>query len=148
MGYACPVCDDPQADAEHLANHLAFTALLGDDDHEAWLDEHAPEWDESDADTLAATVTEIAEETDFPQVFEDTTQDHDHEHDDERSGALFDDEARAVERGRERASQMSSLDGEDEEILETAREMTRRMQDADDEQSADDPDGEADSETE
>jgi hypothetical protein len=148
MGYACPVCDDPQADAEHLANHLAFTALLGDDDHEAWLDEHAPDWDEADADALAATVTEIAEETDFPQVFEDTTQDHDHDHDHERSGALFDDEARAVERGRERARDLSGLDAADEEILEEAREMTRQMEEGNDERPADEPDGEADSETE
>ncbi|WP_424017552.1 DUF5810 domain-containing protein [Halorientalis pallida] len=134
MGYACPVCEDPQADAEHLANHLAFTALLGDDDHEAWLDEHAPDWDQADADALAATVTEIAEETDYPQVFEDTV-DHDHDHDHERSGALFDDEARAVERGRERASQLTGLDDEDEEILEEAREMTRRMRDGEGERS-------------
>ncbi|SDF43358.1 DUF5810 domain-containing protein [Halorientalis regularis] len=132
MGYACPVCEDPQADAEHLANHLAFTALLGDDDHEAWLDDHAPDWDQADADALAATVTEIAEETDYPQVFEDTVE-HDHDH--ERSGALFEDESRAVERGRERASQMTGLDDEDEEILEEAREMTRQMQDGEDERS-------------
>jgi hypothetical protein len=137
MGYTCPVCADPQADAEHLANHLAFTAMLGDDDHEAWLAEHAPDWDEADADALAATVTELAEETDYPQVFEDTTQghDHDHDHNHERSGALFDDERRTVERGRERASQMSGLDDADEEILEAAREMTRQMRDGEGERS-------------
>ncbi|AQL43162.1 hypothetical protein BV210_10730 [Halorientalis sp. IM1011] len=134
MGYTCPVCADPQADAEHLANHLAFTAMLGDDDHEAWLEEHAPDWDEADADALAATVTELAEETDYPQVFEDTT-DHDHDHDHERSGALFDDETPAVERGRERAQDLSGLDGADEEILEEAREMTRQMRDSEDERS-------------
>lgn len=144
MGYACPVCDDPQADAEHLANHLAFTALLGDDDHEAWLDEHAPDWDQVDADALAATVTELAEETDYPQVFEDTVDDHDHDH--ERSGALFDDEARAIERGRERARDLSDLDTADESVLEEAREMTRQMRGRDSaDAEAEDP---ADSETE
>jgi hypothetical protein len=143
MGYSCPVCADPQADAEHLANHLAFSALLGDDDHEAWLDEHAPDWDQADADALAATVTELAEDTDYPQVFEDTT-DHDHTHDHERSGTLFDDEAQAVERGRERARDLSGLDTADEEILEEAREMTRQLQ------GGEDVDGEdaTDSETE
>lgn len=133
MGYACPVCADPQADAEHLANHLAFTAMLGDDDHEAWLEEHAPDWDQADADALAATVTDLAEETDYPQVFEDTVDGHDHDH--ERSGALFDDESRPVERGRERAQDLSGLDDADEEVLEEAREMTRQMRDGEGERS-------------
>ncbi|RXK47319.1 DUF5810 domain-containing protein [Halorientalis pallida] len=148
MGYACPVCEDPQADAEHLANHLAFTALLGDDAHEAWLDEHAPDWDQADADALAATVTEIAAETDYPQVFENTVDGHDHDHDHERSGALFDDEGRAVERGRERARDLSGLDDADEDILEEAREMTRRMR-GEGESEGGDADADAtDSETE
>ena len=43
MGYACPVCDHPQADARHLANHLAFTALARGGDHEAWLDDAVAE---------------------------------------------------------------------------------------------------------
>jgi hypothetical protein len=85
MGYVCPVCEDPQADGEHLANHLAFTAMLGDDDHEAWLDDHAPEWEELGPPALAERVTDHAAETDYPQVFEDTTDDgrdgHDHSHD-------------------------------------------------------------------
>jgi hypothetical protein len=75
MGYACPVCGDPQADGEHLANHLAFTAMLGDDDHEDWLDEHAPDWADTDPDELAARVTDHADEREFPKVFEDTTDD-------------------------------------------------------------------------
>ena len=62
MGYACPVCETPQADAHHLANHLAFTALLGDDDHEAWLDEHTPGWDEAGEDELAERVLAEAKE--------------------------------------------------------------------------------------
>jgi hypothetical protein len=79
MGYACPVCGDPQADGEHLANHLAFTAMLGDADHEDWLDEHAPEWADTDPAELAGRVTDHADEREFPQVFEDTTDGHDHD---------------------------------------------------------------------
>lgn len=79
MGYVCPVCEDPQADGEHLANHLAFTAVLGDDAHEAWLDEHAPDWGDRDPAALAERVVDHADETDYPQVFEDTTDGHDHD---------------------------------------------------------------------
>jgi len=87
MGYACPVCGDPQADGEHLANHLAFTAMLGDADHEDWLDEHAPDWADTDPAELAARVTDHADEREFPQVFEDTTGDrHEHDHDDHGHG--------------------------------------------------------------
>jgi len=130
MGYACPVCGDPQADGEHLANHLAFTALRGDADHEQWLDDHAPDWDQGDAESLAPVVTEHAETVEFPQVFENTTE-HDHEHDDERSGALFDDDPdlpggsrEAVDRERQQ-----ELDAQAERVLEDAREMTRQMLD-------------------
>jgi hypothetical protein len=144
MGYACPVCGDPQADDEHLANHLAFTAMLGDEAHEDWLAEHAPDWDEHDADRLAATVTDHAEEVDFPQVFEDTTG-HDHDHDDERSGALFDDEARtgdgfdaAAARDRAREQKNPELEAEAEDIMAEARELTERMRDSD----ADEAEGE------
>lgn len=136
MGYACPVCSDPQADAEHLANHLAFTAMLGDADHEAWLDEHAPDWAAADAEALASVVTEHADQQEFPQVFEDTT-DHDHDHDrdpdHERSGALFGDDAVAGE-ARERAERdRQALDDEAQEILEDAQELTRELLDAESE---------------
>ena len=135
MGYACPVCETPQSDAEHLANHLAFTAMLGDDDHEAWLDDHAPGWDDDGETELADRVEEYAAEVGFPQVFDDTTPDHDHASDEPRGGDLFEDElARANDRGR---GSMASggganpsggaLDGEAQEILREAQEMTREM---------------------
>ncbi|MFC7176246.1 DUF5810 domain-containing protein [Halosegnis marinus] len=94
MGYACPVCDDPQSDARHLANHLAFTAILGNADHEAWLDEHAPGWADEGERELAERVAAAADEREYPQVFEDTTGRMDSEHggDDERSGKLFEGE--------------------------------------------------------
>jgi hypothetical protein len=75
MGYACPVCDDPQQDAEHLANHLAFQALTHGDDHEAWLDEHTPGWAEGGPADLAPRLEGLAEEAEYEVVFEDTTED-------------------------------------------------------------------------
>ena len=72
MGYACPVCGDPQADGSHLANHLAFTAMLGDDRHEECLHDHAPGWGDMGEAALAEVVVEHAAETAFPKVFEDT----------------------------------------------------------------------------
>ncbi|ESP87293.1 DUF5810 domain-containing protein [Candidatus Halobonum tyrrellensis] len=81
MGYACPVCDTPQRDGEHLANHLAFTAMLRSDEHEAWLDEHAPGWGEERPADLADRVTEFADEAAYDEVFEDTVGGgHDHDH--------------------------------------------------------------------
>ncbi|NLV08860.1 hypothetical protein GOC74_02790 [Halomicrobium mukohataei] len=121
MGYACPVCEEPQADAGHLANHLAFTALTGGGDHEDWLDEHVPDWGDHGEDELAAEVVELAAETEFP--FE--AGGHDHQH---GQGHGID-----PQQARERAS--GELDDEAAEILEEAREMTEAMQEADAERS-------------
>ena len=152
MGYACPVCSDPQADAGHLANHLAFTAMLGDGDHEAWLDEYAPEWGSMGETELADLVGEAIEETEFPQLFEDTAgglENGSSDPPEERSGALFDeDDSHAGHAhggahnhgGPEHASGDTppgggQLDDEAAEVLEEAREMTRRMR-GDDEDDA------------
>ncbi|AZQ15526.1 DUF5810 domain-containing protein [Halorubrum sp. PV6] len=72
MGYACPVCETPQRDGEHLAHHLAFTAMLHGGDHEAWLDDHAPDWGDRDPAGLAAEVTPHAADAEYHEVFEDT----------------------------------------------------------------------------
>lgn len=86
MGYSCPVCGTPQADGRHLANHLAFTALIHGDDHETWLAEHAPGWEEAGERELAARVVEGAAETAFPPDAEqgtdggEETSARDHEH--------------------------------------------------------------------
>jgi hypothetical protein len=156
-GYACPVCDDPQADAGHLANHLAFTAMLRDDGHGAWLDEHVPDWSDRGEADLAAELRERAddllEEREYPQVFEDTTGEDGHApgRDDpgERSGALFDD-AGGHDHAHDHAghqhghggspaadlpagAEMGSVPGgevpdeEREAIMEEAREMTRQL---------------------
>ena len=149
MGYVCPVCSDPQADAGHLANHLAFTAILGDDDHEAWLDEHVPKWSEMGEAELADAASDRVKETEFPQLFEDTAGGLESGASDpptERSGALFDDAGGEHGRGaghdhgghhhesgghdpsRGGAVDTSGpIDDEAAAVLEEAREMTRRM---------------------
>ena len=71
MGYACPVCEAPQADGEHLAHHLALTAMLHGDDHEAWLADRLPDWAERDPSGLAAAVVEGATEVDTESVIEE-----------------------------------------------------------------------------
>ena len=143
MGYACPVCSDPQADGGHLANHLAFTAMLGDDAHEAWLDEHVPGWGEMGEAELADAAAEGVETVEFPQVFEDTVDGLDDGGDPpaERSGALFDDAGHDRDHAdRAHADRMRDRGGADEPtdekaaaILEEAREMPRRMLENDDE---------------
>jgi len=128
MGYECPVCEDPQADGHHLANHLAFTAMLGDDDHAAWLDETVPGWADADPADLAAAVTDYADETEFPQVFEGTTGEgghaHDHGHDHPRDGKGGRD---AVAPGGV-ADVENALGGDAdvESVLAEARELTRQ----------------------
>lgn len=124
MGYACPVCDTPQRDAEHLANHLAFTAMLHGDAHETWLDDHVPEWGDAGAAELAPVVADHAEETTYEEVFEDTVHDHDASVPDGAAG-----NGPAVDAGGE-------LDAEARRTLATAREMTRAMLDDDDDGKA------------
>lgn len=120
MGYACPVCETPQRDGEHLANHLAFTAMLHGDAHETWLDEHAPDWSEEGAAELAPVVVEFADEAAYEEVFEDTTG-HDRDH--EPTTAAFD---------------AGDLDGDAKRALAEAREMTRAMLDDGEGTDADD----------
>lgn len=68
MAYACPVCEAPQADGTHLANHLAFTALLHDDEHADWLDGVAQDWADRTPENLADVVIDHAEEIDVDTV--------------------------------------------------------------------------------
>lgn len=128
MGYACPVCETPQADGEHLANHLAITAILGRMDHEEWLDEHAPNWEGSTPEELAAQVVEAVPETEFPQVFEDTTdQHHGHSHGESGGEMPFEQEL-----ARQTASPgRGTLTDETRDVMAEAREMTRQMLDED-----------------
>jgi hypothetical protein len=148
MGYACPVCDVPQRDAEHLANHLAFTAMLHGDDHETWLDENVDDWASKNGDTLGPTVASLAEETQYDEVFEDTVHDQSGHG---RGGSLFDD-AQGGEGGRAGVDAAAAerrgggeLDAETRDVLREARELTAEMySDADAEDGDDRSGGEAD----
>jgi hypothetical protein len=139
MGYACPVCSEPQADGEHLANHLAFSALLGHDDPAEWLDEHAPGWGDDDPDDLAERVAPHCDSVEYQTVFDDTT------------GERPDVDVQTPGHGPSgppRAPGPNQLDREAREILEEARRMTerRRGQDEGDgevDAGADEGDGEA-----
>ncbi|WP_324665471.1 DUF5810 domain-containing protein [Haloarcula sediminis] len=126
MGYACPVCGDPQADATHLANHLAFTALTGGDDHEVWLDDHVEEWGQLGETELAERVVDHAEQREFPQVFEESgTGDHGHDH--------TADLPPGADSHRDR-----SMSDDDAEVLAEARELTKEMLEAADSDDTDD----------
>ena len=130
MGYACPVCETPQRDGEHLAHHLAFTAMLHGDDHEAWLDAHAPDWGERDPAGLAATVTAHADHATYHEVFEDTTDrgrpavDHGRGH-----GHGHDHDGRPDPDPDPHASHSASTDmtPDTAAIVAEARELTRAM---------------------
>lgn len=111
MGYACPVCDEPQVDAEHLANHLAFTAILRSSDHEAWLEETVPDWTESGPEELGPEVAEHAEEVEM-------------EIDDAEMESF---EGRVGNHARQRRGGEDRLSDHDRAVLEEAREMTRKM---------------------
>ncbi|MFC5134440.1 MULTISPECIES: DUF5810 domain-containing protein [Haloferacaceae] len=148
MGYACPVCATPQRDGEHLAHHLAFTAMLHGDDHEAWLDDHAPDWQTADPGELAEDVVDHADPAEYHEVFEDTTDrgrpnldagmgggrgqgarghshGHDHAHD---HGPGHGHDAH----GDAAASGSDPTDPETAAALEEARELTRRMYEGED----------------
>ncbi|MBP2251942.1 hypothetical protein J2754_002279 [Halarchaeum solikamskense] len=114
MGYACPVCDEHVPDAEHLADHLAFAAVTGDDAHESWLDEHAPGWESGGTEDLAPRVTAHAETVDF-DVDTHPVEGHDHA----RGGGSGAQGGAGAARG--------ALDDEAQRILEEAAEMTREM---------------------
>lgn len=114
MGYRCPVCADPQPDGEHLANHLAFTAMLGDVDHEDWLDEQAPGWGEEDPESLGAILAERVETVDLEGVGGGS----------DGQGGRPD-----VDLGSQQGPSAASHDAETRAIIEEAQEMTRKMYD-------------------
>ncbi|QCJ45713.1 DUF5810 domain-containing protein [Haloprofundus sp. MHR1] len=139
MGYACPVCDVPQRDAEHLANHLAFTAMLRHEEHEAWLDEQIPNWSERGPKELAGVVPDHAEETEYDEVFEDTVgsthterghqHGHGHQHDHDSSPGGFFDPGSAAQRGS------GSMNAEAQQVLQEAQELTQQMLETDEPES-------------
>ena len=166
MGYACPVCETPQADGRHLANHLAFTAMIHGDTHEAWLADHAPGWEDAGEDDLASRVVDEASEIEFPRSVEDTTDgseesgavdetsdhghghDHDHQHASEhrdrgggRPGSRsMSDDPQARSHGSAGIDPGVGDSGDERDVaavLAEARELTERMHDGTDRE----PDG-------
>ncbi|MFB6091207.1 MAG: DUF5810 domain-containing protein [Halobellus sp.] len=133
MGYACPVCETPQQDARHLANHLAFTAMVHGDEHEAWLDDHVPDWAEMGEADLGPEVAEHAPETDYDQVFEDTAHAHGHDHAHDHQHGDPDAGVGGVDPASAAAAGQGSLDEETRKILAEARELTAEMLDDDSE---------------
>lgn len=152
MGYACPVCDLPQRDGEHLAHHLAFTAMLHGDDHETWLDEHADAWSDSTPAELAGAVTPHAEEVETEDGDgHDHGHGHGHGHDHETEpgrpdvgplggGAGGFGTGGAGGAGRDAAGASGAPardDPEVQQVLQEARELTERMLDDGDESGDD-----------
>ena len=127
MGYECPVCGVEEADDEHLANHVAFTALVRGGDHEAWLDDHVPDWGDRDPDSLAPDVIPHATETDS----EPTTELHGHSHDHDVPSS---------EHGGSAGGDPPEVAGD---VLEEARELTEAMYD-NAQLDSDDDNGDAD----
>ena len=156
MGFACPVCEVPQQDATHLANHLAFTAMVNNDDHETWLDEHVPEWSEHGEAELAPKVAELADDVEYEQVFEDTAHAHGHDGHTHQHGQQHGQSGPgAVDPEAAAAAGQGSLDEEARSILAEAQEMTAEMIESDAESDADvetdaggETDGEADGKSE
>jgi hypothetical protein len=132
MAYRCPVCDNPETDAEHLANHLAFTAVIRGDGHEAWLDEHVPEWGEENPETLAPKVAQAVPEVNVPEFDDDDHGGHDH-------GARLEDElanqgshrgpgaAGASDAAGASAGGRGDLSEEAAGVMQEARELTEAM---------------------
>ncbi|WP_440763236.1 DUF5810 domain-containing protein [Natronorubrum sp. DTA7] len=132
MGYACPVCGAEQADAAHLANHLAITASLGREDHREWLEEYAPDWGDCSPEELGERVSSHAPEIETPD-FESASHGHDHGRPEGLEGGIAQ-QSRQPGRG--------SLTAEAEDVLQEARELTKQMQetgDADDDTEGNEP---------
>jgi len=125
MGYACPVCGADQPDGEHLANHVAFTAMLHSDDHEDWLDDHVEGWADMNPDTLAPELVPHAPETDTELTTDEGAHPHGVEGELSQHGGY----------GRD------SLSGDQQAVLEEAQELTKQMYGLDDTEDPDENSG-------
>lgn len=123
MGYACPVCETPQADAAHLANHLAFTAMTRGGDHEEWLDERVPGWGQLGESELAERVVDDATDAEYPQVFEASGVDDPHDHGSHEHAA----HDHGVDVAAARVRGGGALDDEARAVIEEARSLTEEM---------------------
>ncbi|WP_049979475.1 DUF5810 domain-containing protein [Halolamina rubra] len=143
MGYRCPVCGSPQQDDEHLANHLAMTAMLHGEDHEAWLDERVAEWGEYTPPELADEIVDDAEAVDYDAATAEDAEieiptDDGHEHDHEGSGTHPTEEIADPDE----VPDSGFIDEAAEQAVAEAREMTRKRR-----ESAGDGDDAVDSST-
>ncbi|NHX37202.1 MULTISPECIES: DUF5810 domain-containing protein [Halolamina] len=127
MGYRCPVCGSPQQDDEHLANHLAMTAMLHAEDHEAWLDDRVADWGDYTPPELAAEIVDDAEEIDYDAATAEDAEveiptedggDHDHDHAGTHPTEEIADPAEVPDSG--------FIDEAAEQAVAEAREMTRK----------------------
>lgn len=154
MAYACPVCDEPQIDSAHLANHVAFTAITGDDAHEEWLDANVEEWGQLGEAELGEIVVEHAEETEFPvdmDATEASAAGHDHSHGHDHGHQHSHGAGQGSGRGHDTDIPPTSmptgdLDDDAEDVLAEARELTRQM--ADDGGASETPEAEEDADGE
>lgn len=110
MGYACPVCDEPQVDARHLANHVAFTAILRGGAHESWLEETIPDWTDRGPEELGASIAGRAEQIDLEGP--------------ESSEAIPPKRPVSPDRAGTGPDRLSDRD---RAVIEEARELTRQM---------------------
>ena len=110
------MCGEVHADGEHLANHLAVTASLHEDDHAAWLDEHVPDWPERSPGELGEEVVPRAKQRDV-EGFSAARDREGYDRQPSFESAL----ERQTGSGR-------TPDGETERILREARELTERME--------------------
>ncbi len=130
MGYSCPVCETPQDDDEHLANHLAMTAMLHEDDHEAWLDEHIDGWGDLTPPELGKRVVADLEEIDYDETAAEQADIPDEFRNggaDEASDTTGVPETSPTDTGSPASGRdADSLDEETRKVLAEAREMTEK----------------------
>lgn len=124
MSYLCPVCEAPFGGGEPLADHLAVTAILHGGDHEAWLDDTVADWASRSRVDLGERVVEYAEVTD------DHEHVGEHSHRDPEPASGLPNGIDAAEGSAHNAGD-STLDADAQAIIEEARELTREMQDED-----------------
>lgn len=174
MAFRCPVCASLEVDGEHLANHLAFTAVIRGDDHEGWLDEHVSGWSEMGPGELAPLVVEAVPAVDVPEVdAEDADGGGGHAHEgggrleealarqgshrgpgstsSQGRGDLSEEAAGVMAEAREMTKAMYGLDGDDADGGETEDEGTggeNSVDAVDSEDAAQDPDAQADDDSE
>jgi hypothetical protein len=129
MGLACPVCDVPHTDAEHLADHLAVTAMVRQGDHAGWLDEHAPDWADMTRGDLGSLVGEHAVAVDSVDLHEEVGH-HEHSHQTHEPSPVGQPTASGLDA-------VGDLDADARAVLDEARKLTEQMHSKGDESGDD-----------